>query len=278
MFMRNNIRRRIYQSNTPPWLTNEYARAHTRAMREPTIYSERLAALMRLRQMSQYALAAKSGVPQPTIQRILSGETQNPKIDTLRALGAVLSASESLELTTGTLRTEVDGTLVMGFGATLTDAPRPNPPATGVIGNAEPAPDLAASRRVPVVGTAQLGDNGYWSELEYPTGFGDGCVIAWTNDENAYAIRCRGDSMRPRIKDGEFVVVAPNQPPIPGDEVLVKHVDGRVMVKTFLYERDERLHLVSVNEAHPSVSFPLADVELFSPVVAILKKAMWVAA
>lgn len=186
--------------------------------------------------------------------------------------------TEAFPLWLSAIKTEGDGTQVMGFGATLTDAPRPNPPATGVIGNAEPAPDLAASKRVPVVGTAQLGDNGYWSELEHPTGFGDGCVIAWTNDENAYAIRCRGDSMRPRIKDGEFVVVAPNQPPIPGDEVLVKHVDGRVMVKTFLYERDERLHLVSVNEAHPSVSFPLADVELFSPVVAILKKAMWVAA
>ncbi len=36
--------------------------------------------------VSQYALAAKSGVPQPTIQRMLSGETKSPKADTIRKL------------------------------------------------------------------------------------------------------------------------------------------------------------------------------------------------
>lgn len=35
---------------------------------------------------TQYSLSAKSGVPQPTIQRILSGQTASPKADTLRAL------------------------------------------------------------------------------------------------------------------------------------------------------------------------------------------------
>jgi hypothetical protein len=37
-----------------------------------------------------------------------------------------------------------------------------------------------------------------------------------SRDPNAYALRVKGDSMRPRIKPGEFVLVEPNTPPQPG--------------------------------------------------------------
>lgn len=63
---------------------------------------------------------------------------------------------------------------------------------------------------VPVVGTAQLGDDGYWVELDYPTGQGEGFVPYPTRDPNTYALRVKGDSMRPRIKPGEFVVIEPS--------------------------------------------------------------------
>ncbi len=51
-----------------------------------TDYSKWLSHLMAEAGVSQYALAAKSGVPQPTIQRMLSGETKSPKADTIRKL------------------------------------------------------------------------------------------------------------------------------------------------------------------------------------------------
>lgn len=142
--------------------------------------------------------------------------------------------------------------------------------------NAEPAPRMAPPRRIPVVGTAQLGDNGFWAELEYPVGHGDGYILLPTRDTHAYALRCRGNSMRPRIRDGEYVVVEPGTPPIPGDEVLVRATDGRVMVKTLLYRRDGRVHLLSVNEAHPPVALEERDIEVIHPVTAIVKKTLWV--
>ena len=68
---------------------------------EPTEFGQRLARLMAAHDdISQYALAERSGVPQPTIQSILSGETRNPKIETLRKLCAAIGASESLEYMT----------------------------------------------------------------------------------------------------------------------------------------------------------------------------------
>jgi len=148
---------------------------------------------------------------------------------------------------------------------------------TGVESNAEPAPKLLNTNlRVPVVGTAQLGDNGYGVEIEAPVGFGDGFVLYSTRDSEAYALRCRGDSMEPRIKDGEFVVVEPNYSAMPGDEVLVKTTDGRVMVKVLLYVRDEVVHLESTNKNHPNIKIPIENIDRMQYVAAICKKPMWV--
>jgi phage repressor protein C with HTH and peptisase S24 domain len=128
---------------------------------------------------------------------------------------------------------------------------------------------------VPVVGFAQLGDNGHFVDIEYPVGYGDGFVAAPTADKDAYALRCVGDSMRPRIKDREFVVVEPNHKVEPGDEVLVKSKDGRVMVKEFLYERAGRVHLISVNETHAPIAIDKDNIEKMHYVGWIAKPSAW---
>lgn len=131
--------------------------------------------------------------------------------------------------------------------------------------------------RIPVVGHARLGDNGHFVELEYPVGHGDGYLDMPSSDPNAYAIRCVGDSMAPRIEDGEYVIVEPNREVKNGDEVLVRATDGRVMVKKFLYERDRRLHLVSVNSAHPPIVIDAEHVTVMHRVVGRVDFMRWVA-
>lgn len=123
---------------------------------------------------------------------------------------------------------------------------------------------------IPVVGTAQLGDNGYWAELEYPVGHGDGYISWPSRSGNAYALRCRGDSMKPRIKSGEYVIVAPDKPISPGDEVLVKARDGRVMVKELLYVREGIVHLNSVNVMHERIQIPRSDIEAMHYVAGVV--------
>ncbi len=130
-------------------------------------------------------------------------------------------------------------------------------------------------RGAPVVGFAQLGDNGHFVDIEYPVGYGDGFVASPTEDKDAYALRCVGDSMRPRIKDREFVVVEPNHVIEPGDEVLVKSKDGRVMVKEFLYERAGRVHLISVNESHAPIAIDKDNIEKMHYVGWIAKPSAW---
>ncbi|MBB3006018.1 LexA family transcriptional regulator [Cupriavidus alkaliphilus] len=130
-------------------------------------------------------------------------------------------------------------------------------------------------RRIPVVGMAQLGDNGHFSDIEYPVGHGDGFIEFPTRDPDAYGLRCNGDSMRPRVKHNEFVVVEPNHAVTNGDEVLVKSQDGRVMVKELAYVRDGVVHLSSVNERHGMVRIPQDQIERLQYVAGIVKSSAW---
>lgn len=131
------------------------------------------------------------------------------------------------------------------------------------------------SGRLPVIGAAKLGDNGHFCELEYPVGHGDGFIEWPSRDENAYCLRCTGESMKPRIRHGEFVVIEPNHECVPGDEVLVVANDGRVMIKLLGYIRDGMLHLDSVNELHPRISILMTEVSKLQYVAGIAKAALW---
>lgn len=127
----------------------------------------------------------------------------------------------------------------------------------------------------PIVGTAQLGDDGYWLELNFPTGHGDGFVLYPSRDPNSYALRCKGDSMRPRIKPGEFVVVEPNHAFLPGDEVVLRAKDGRVMVKVFNFERNGIIEVSSINEDHKPISIERDQIQVIHYVAGFFKPDMY---
>jgi phage repressor protein C with HTH and peptisase S24 domain len=81
--------------------------------------------------------------------------------------------------------------------------------------------------------------------------------------------------MRPRIKNGEYVIIEPGHPIQPGDEVLVRAKDGRVMVKELAFKAQGRTHLLSVNEAHGKLSIDNNDIEKMHYVAGIAKRSMW---
>lgn len=136
--------------------------------------------------------------------------------------------------------------------------------------------DRSAGFGVPVVGTAQLGDDGYWHELEYPVGHGEGFVrYPMKGTTGAYALRVRGDSMRPRIKPGEFVVIEPARAYNPGDEVMVQTVDGRSMIKTYASQRNGLIELTSVNEDQKPITFTVEQVAKVHYVGGIFKASMY---
>lgn len=191
-------------------------------------------------ELSKTAFAKLVGVSQPTVTDWESGVMQpNGK--------NLLNASRVLGMTPDELLTGKTG---------------------GAKSNAELS-GQAVSISVPVVGTLQGGTDGY---LAYDQTDLDGIVTHYSDDPGAYAMRIRGDSMAPRIRHGEFVVVEPCREAMPGDDVAVELRNGRRVVKTFLYERDGEITLGSINNGHGNITVNRADVVTMLPVVAILPR------
>lgn len=196
-------------------------------------------------------LAKNTGIHQPTLHRLLAGEVKEPKYLNLKQISDYFKITV-VDLTERDLRVA------------------PPQDESNVDGN----PVDFVFRSVPIVGSAQLGDGGFWSDLQYPVGHGDGHIKWPTQDPDAYALRCVGTSMMPRIKSGEFVIVEPNNEYAAGDEVLVVTANDEVMVKTFLYQRDGYVNLVSVNEDHPPIRLEVGQVVKIHYVAGIAKPSL----
>lgn len=114
---------------------------------------------------------------------------------------------------------------------------------------------------VPVVGTTQGGPpDRIWEELQFPTGYSDEYLQVSTPDPHAYALRVVGSSMAPRIMEGEWLLVEPTGEAQPGDDVVVKTNDGRVMVKVLVSSHAGTLILSSINESFERITVQAHEV------------------
>jgi len=119
----------------------------------------------------------------------------------------------------------------------------------------------SATRRVPLIGLAQAGGEGFFDDAGYPVGGAwDEVSLPDIADANAYALEISGDSMEPVFRDGDTVIVSPNAPVRRGDRVVVRTQAGEVMAKQLTRKSARRVELKSLNPLHPDYSFELSDV------------------
>src|SRR5579875_382451 len=118
-----------------------------------------------------------------------------------------------------------------------------------------------AARRIPLIGLAQAGGDGFFDDGGYPVGGGwDEVTLPDIADPNAYALEISGESMEPVFRDGDLIVVSPSAPIRRGDRVVVRTSGGEVMAKQLTRGSARRVELKSLNPAHPDYSFDLTDV------------------
>jgi phage repressor protein C with HTH and peptisase S24 domain len=121
---------------------------------------------------------------------------------------------------------------------------------------------------VPLLGFAQAGAGGYFTDGGFPAGKGwDEVGLPSVNDEHAYALEISGDSMKPAYRDGDVIVVSPGSPIRRGDRVVVKTRDGEVMVKELKRRTAKTLELSSLNPNHVDRTLAAADVEWIARIV-----------
>lgn len=133
--------------------------------------------------------------------------------------------------------------------------------AAYVPSNVADAPALAPTRRIPVVGHVKAGPDGYLEEMQYPVGHGEGYVDYWVKDPEAYAVRVKGDSMHPRYRAGEFIVVTPGIEAQPGRDVVVKLLDGRKLLKQLNWVRGDEIQLLSINNGYAPMTISKDEIE-----------------
>jgi len=129
----------------------------------------------------------------------------------------------------------------------------------------------ALARLIPIIGKAQLGDGGYWDAIDYPVGHGDGYIQWFSDDVDTYAVQGVGNSMAPRIRHNEYAIIEPNRTVFNGDEVFIVVADGRRMIKTYLYSRDDLVHLESTNSDFEKIVLNKKDIITMHSVVGIAK-------
>jgi len=101
---------------------------------------------------------------------------------------------------------------------------------------------------VPLIGLAQAGDDGFFNDADFPVGASwDDIKIPLIQDENTYALQISGDSMSPVLRDGDKVLVAPNEPIRRGDRVVVKTANGEIMAKELRRITNDEISLASLN-------------------------------
>jgi phage repressor protein C with HTH and peptisase S24 domain len=117
-------------------------------------------------------------------------------------------------------------------------------------------------QKLPLIGMAQAGAEGYFDDAGYPAGSGwDEVVFPDAGDEHAYALEVSGDSMEPVFRDGDVIIVSPLARPRRGDRVVVKTRAGEVMAKLLRRQTAHRIELGSFNPAHEDRVIAVEDLD-----------------
>lgn len=176
---------------------------------------------------SQYRLWKLSGVSQPTIKRILDGESKEPDKST------VVSLAKALGCTYAYLYDGKEG------------------------GNVAPGPDLA--QKIPLISWVQAG-----AFCESPDVFLPGDAEDWIpcptrHGPSTYALAVRGDSMtspypgQRSYPAGIIIFVDPDRVVENGSRVIAKDPEtGEVTFKVYVEDSGRRF-LKPINPAYPSI-------------------------
>lgn len=124
------------------------------------------------------------------------------------------------------------------------------------------------AQRIPVIGYAQAGREGFFDDGGFPAGEGwDEVLFPAIDDPHAYALEISGDSMEPVYRDGDVIVISPGASIRRGDRVVVKTRDGEVMAKNLVRQSARRIELISVNDAHDDRILGIEDVAWMARII-----------
>jgi transcriptional regulator with XRE-family HTH domain len=202
-----------------------------------------LAALMASKPISENELARKTGVPQPTIHRVLKGKSEDPRDATLRPLAGFFGVSVEQ------LRTAPDGVIV-GLCGQL-----PRQPISAYSVDAIDDIGLIPDTHLAVEHIdfeISAGDGAMvpmYVETKFPMIYRIDWFHRWrAKPEAVKSMGVRGQSMERTLFDGDRIAVHISDTTVQNDHVYALLLDGQAMAKRLFRHGRGGLRIVSDNE------------------------------
>ncbi len=214
-----------------------------------TTIGERLRTARENKEMDQATLAQKVGVVTRTLQRWEKGEQVPDGLAITRL--AKVTAVQPTWLLTG------DGEMYL---------PPPGRPENVY---SLPLQNRHRSRLVdlPLVSSVPAGKV---STIFHPDHVDTFVTVDDVKDPGAFALKVKGNSMAPRIEDGDVVIVSPQQEPHNGD-ICVIRVNDEDTLKKVKFEGNY-IHLIPLNPDFEPLTVKRKDVNFVWKVVKLIKE------
>ena len=209
---------------------------------------ERLRTARESKHLDQASLAEKVGIVTRTLQRWEKGE----------------QVPDGVSITKIAKATSVHPTwLLTGGGEMYPSQSRPDNiyPLTGSGRRKSRLSDLPLVSAVPA---------GRVTTMFHPDYVDNYVTVDDVKDPQAFALRVKGNSMAPRIEDGDVVIVSPQREARSGD-ICVVRVDGEDTLKKVKFEGNY-IHLVPLNPDFEPVTAKKRDVNFVWKVVKLIKE------
>lgn len=218
---------------------------------------QRIKAAREFAGMDQTTLAKRAGVPQATLSALESRDSNRSNY-----AEALIAALPNDSVSKVWVRTGIGD--MADTAANILELPPDFSHLTTLL------------RGVPVRGTASVGDDGDLSiSASRGTVQGDGMLDIRIDDPTAYALRIKGMSLFPAIRDGWYLVLQPGRKTYEGEYALLQLQDNRRLIRELLYHRETTLEVLAVNGQSREL-FDLAGVKAAEPISAIVPPSRWV--
>jgi len=205
--------------------------------------------------LKQSELAEKAGVTGPYVSLLESGKRPPPADAVTRRIERALDLSSGTLLrlshiarTPEDIRRVTDIERLYAEGALERSAVRRETSSAGEL------------RPIPLINKVSAGYPADFTDLDYPAGVADAYVgVPDVTDANAFAITVCGDSMTPRFREGDVLVISPARRVRDGDFCFVRvdaHGEVRSTFKQVFFGEEGTVRLVSLNARYSPQVYP----------------------
>lgn len=184
------------------------------------------------REMSVAELARRSGVPQPTVHRILNRDSKSPRIENIRSLASALGVDAS-SLPGANMLADTN----QAYSTELASGPR-------------------MQSRVPVISWVQAGMFCEAVDLYALESAEEWLDCPFPHSPRAFCLVIKGLSMSPDYRPNEIILVEPEVEAQHNDDIVVRTPEGEATFKR-LQRTEDGTYLLALNPDFPNRIIPI---------------------